>query len=279
MRTLSSRRACASVWLTSAATLVGLAFSPVLASAQTNEEILDKARTAFEEGTEHKDQLLAARRDFGRATDHYLELHRREVRSAALYRELGTAALLADRWPEAIWAYQMGLTLDANDRVLRERLAFARGKVIYPAAGQGQLAAESWPVWLHRPTFTELFLVFASFYTVASLAGAWAYASRKLIPFLIASFFTLGALGFGLGASMVWEKDNHDRAQPLVIIADNTPFYRGNGSSYPQHASVPLLPRGLEACIVHRRGDWLQIRLSTGEVGWLPRSQALIVEP
>jgi hypothetical protein len=70
-----------------------------------------------------------------------------------------------------------------------------------------------------------------------------------------------------------------DRRTPLVVIAANTAFYQGNAASYPQHASLPIVPRGLEARQIHARGNWLQIRLSTGEVGWLPRRQVLIVEP
>jgi hypothetical protein len=35
----------------------------------------------------------------------------------------------------------------------------------------------------------------------------------------------------------------------------------------------------MEAQQIHRRGHWLQIRLSTGEVGWVPASNLLVVEP
>lgn len=261
--------------------LLVLAFaSPAI--ARTNEEILAEAQTAFRTGVEHKDRLLLARVDFSRAADAYYELHERGVRSSSLYRNLGNAAVLADRWPEGIWAYQMGLALDPNDRAMREHLAFARGKVIYPVAGQGRLGADAWPVWLPRPTFFTLFTVFAIAYLLACIAGAGAFAIRKLLLLAPAVLFALIAIAFGIGAGIVWEQANADRAHPRIIVADkkgSIPFYLGNGPSYPQHTGVPLLPRGLEARIVHRRGDWLQIRLATGEVGWLPRNQVLIVEP
>jgi hypothetical protein len=79
----------------------------------------------------------------------------------------------------------------------------------------------------------------------------------------------------------MWRAGQHaefDRRTPLVVVAENTAVYRGNATSYLQHSTLPIVPRGLEARQIHTRGGWLQIRLSTGEVGWIPHSQALIVE-
>src|SRR5208283_5028376 len=113
--------------------------APALVRAQTDDEILAQAEAAFQRGVENKSRFLLARTHFSEATNRYLELHQRRVRTPALYRSLGNAALLADRWPEAIWAYHVGLKLDPNDASLREHLAFARAKVLYPASGEGRL--------------------------------------------------------------------------------------------------------------------------------------------
>src|SRR5207237_7950749 len=62
-----------------------------------------------------------------------------------------------------------------------------------------------------------------------------------------------------------------DRSHPLVIILDEgTPLYSGNGPNYSQHEEMPTLPAGLEARLLYRRGRWLQIELSSGDVGWVP---------
>jgi hypothetical protein len=247
---------------------------------RTDEEILAQAEAAFQRGVDNKSRFLLARRHFAEAASLYRELHRRGVRSPALYRSLGNAALLADRWPEAIWAYHLGLALDPNDAAMREHLAFARAKVLYPPSGEGRLDADTWPAWLHRPTRFELFCVFVAAYSLAWLAGtcAWLGSGRMVaVGALVAGL----ALLIGAGG-WLWHADRQadiDRATPLVVIAENSAFYQGNAASYPQHASLPLLPRGMEARQIHVRGSWLQIRLSTGEVGWLPRRQVLVVEP
>jgi hypothetical protein len=253
--------------------------APALAHAQTDEEILAQADAAFQRGVENKSRFLLARTHFAEAANGYLELHRRGMRSPALYRSLGNAALLADRWPEAIWAYHVGLNLDPNDAVMREHLAFARAKVLYPPSGEGRLDADTWPAWLHRPTLFELFCVFVVAYCLAWLAGTCAWVGNGWFAWLVAAAALCIASGAGAGLWHEQRQADIDRQTPLVVIAANTAFYQGNAASYPQHSTLPMLPRGLEARKIRARGNWLQIRLSTGEVGWLPRRQVLIVEP
>lgn len=252
---------------------------PGISVAQTNEQILADAQAAFREGIQNKGRLIQSRADFSKSADAYLELHRRDVHNPALYRNLGNAAALADRWPVAIWAYHVGLKLDPNDRAMREHLAFARSKVLYPAAGQGRPEADAWPVWLHRPTLLELGWLFGIGYALAWLTGTFAVATKTRAWMLLAFLTIQATILFGVWLTLEFARADADRQTPLVVVAENTALYRGNGPSYPQHASVPLLPRGLEGRIVHRRGEWLQVRLTSGEIGWLPRNQVLIVEP
>ncbi len=270
--------------LAACTTVLVTILSPALTHAQTapptDAEILAQAEAAFEHGVENKARFLLAQTQFAEAADRYRELHRRKVRSPALYRRLGNAALLADRWPEAIWAYHVGLSLDPNDAATREHLAFARAKVLYPPSGEGRLDADTWPNWLHRPTLFELFCAFVAAYSLAWSAGscAWLGIGRMAaVAALVAALAILIVAGAGL-----WHQQRRaeiDRRTPLLVIAENTAFYQGNATSYPQHSSLPILPRGLEARQIHARGNWLQIRLSTGEIGWLPRRQVLIVAP
>lgn len=273
------------------------------ANGPASEEILAKAETAFRHGVDHKAKLLMARKHFSEATDAYLRLHELGFRSAALYRSLGNAAVLADRWPEAIWAYHHGLRLDPNDRAMREHLRFVRGKVILPPSGQGRPDADVWPMWLYRPT--TLVLLVACFLAY-SLAWAGAMAMSRESPFVMFGAIAILLLAFvgvlvffsprpwrvlltcvalwlaALAGVALWQTNRQtviNQETPLVVLATNTDFHRGNGPSYPRHPVLPVLPRGLEARQTHRRGDWLQIRLTTGETGWVHASQTLIVAP
>src|SRR5690242_12821788 len=115
-----------------ALTMLTFFLVPACAHAQTGSDadILAQAESAFQQGIAHKNHFLQARPHFAKAANDYLDLHKRGVRSPALYRNLGDAALLADRLPEAIWAYHMSLAFDSNDARAREHLAFARSKVL-----------------------------------------------------------------------------------------------------------------------------------------------------
>ncbi len=261
------------------------AFGKAQGSLRTDEEIAGQAEAAFQRGVENKSRFLLARTHFSDAADRYLELHLHGIRNPALYRSLGNAAVLTDRWPEAIWAYHVGLKLDPNDAAMREHLDFARRKVLYPPTGEGRLDPETWPAWLHRPPPLELFGIFVGSYGVALASGTlvllrWRAGEGRFAPLTwIAGLALLIAVGSG---AALWHQQGQaefDRNTPLVVIAENSAFYQGNATSYPQHAALPMLPRGMEARRIHARGNWVQIRLSTGEVGWLPCERVLIVEP
>jgi hypothetical protein len=243
------------------------------------QTILADANAAFQRGIEQKSRVLVARKEFSAATDLYLTLHRLGVRNSALYLRLGNAATLADRWPEAIWAYHLGLQLDPNDQRLHENLAFVRGKVIYPPAGQGRPEPDAWPPSLYRPTVFDFTLSGAIAYALAWIFGtmAWRRGSFRLTVAAMMMLTVATLAAFGLWRHQ--EQARLDRETPLVVLAHNTSFHRGNGASYPTHPVLPLLPRGMEVRRLHTRGHWLQVRLTTGEVGWVPANAALLVEP
>jgi hypothetical protein len=238
-----------------------------------------EAEAAFDRGLENRSHLLVARKHFSEATDVYLKVKPLVIRTPQLYRNLGNAAVLADRWPVAIWAYQTGLKLDPNDSRMRDQLAFVRGKVLYSAKGQGRPEPDLWPGWLHRPTRVELLGLLFFLYVWQWIAISYWLVKRstKSVLFLVA--VTVVALLVCVGLRYEWHQLKVDRDTPLVVLVENSDFYRGNAASYPKHADLPFLPRGLEARQLHRRGDWLQIRLTTGEVGWVPAGNVLVVEP
>jgi hypothetical protein len=269
-----------------ALTLLALCLVPAAAEAETinYHGMLDGAEAAFRKGVEYKDRFLQARPHFAKAADQYYKLHELGVRSPALYRNLGDAALLADRLPESIWAYHMSVALDPNNARAREHLAFARSKVLYPPSGQGRLDPDTWPAWLHRPTLRQLLWTWIAAYAVAcvsvTISILRARAGRPLGAWVwLASIGAVLALTSGVALWQMNQRVEADHASPLVVVAENTPFYLGNATSYPPHASLPRLPRGMEVRQIHRRGDWLQVRLTTGEIGWLPAERVWIVEP
>jgi uncharacterized protein YgiM (DUF1202 family) len=123
----------------------------------------------------------------------------------------------------------------------------------------------------------ELFWISLFLYSATCVLGttAWLTDSPRLKLVALAAFVLAGLAIFGLWHAIIEQKTQRDA--PLVVVAENTPLYRGNGTSYAVQTSLPALPRGMEVRQIHRRGDWLQVRLTTGEVGWIPARAALVV--
>lgn len=201
-----------------------------------------------------------------------------------LYHDMGNAYLLAGDVPYAIFAYRKGLQLAPADSDLRANLEYARAQVLYPPSGRGQPEDDPFPDWL--PPLSRAVWVLL---TIAFYAAAWVFLTRWLVthrpPWPRPAFFLLllsAAAGFGWW----WHESVRalDSAQPLVVVGqDHTgqgiPFLRGNGDSYPPVPEVPALQRGMEARLLARRGDWLLIRLGTGEIGWVQGAQVLLDDP
>jgi hypothetical protein len=50
---------------------------------------------------------------------------------------------------------------------------------------------------------------------------------------------------------------------------------RGNGVVFPPRYDTPV-NRGVEGRLRFERGGWVQIELSGGEIGWVPRTAVLV---
>jgi hypothetical protein len=242
-------------------------------SSPADEQLLRQAEEKFRAGVAAQARVQEARRHFAEAAELFGELERRGVRSTGLYLNLGNAAYLAGQPARALWAYHSGLRLDQGNRPLRKHRDIVRAGVHYPPGGLARPDADPWFPVAQAPAM----LATLGLYAAACVAAAlWLRRrSRPLLGILTAlALMTL----LGLTASVrAWRQSEYDRAQPLVIVVTETGLYRGNGASYPTHPDLPAVGPGVEARLRLRRGAWLQVQFSSGEVGWLPASALLIV--
>ena len=248
-----------------------LAVASVAGATASEADVLARAETAFQEGVRLRDTPHQAKAHFLEAAAHYEELRRRGADNPALDRNMGNAYLLVGELPQAILAYRRGLRLAPDDRGLQAGLAHARSQVAYaPPGGLGQPPRAYRPPWLPRPA-SEWYLVLAlTPYTVGCLAVARWWMTRRgrllaiaSVAFVAAALWLAGLIGEEV---RVWQSDRH---AVVVITADGVPLREGNGVAYPARYDAPL-NRGVEARLLFVRGDWLQIELAGGEVGWVP---------
>ncbi|HMF13295.1 MAG TPA: hypothetical protein VKE94_13350 [Gemmataceae bacterium] len=257
--------------------LILLVAPPAESATRPDTQVLAEAESSFRAGLAEREDPGRARSSFLQAATDYEELRRRGADNAALYGNLGNTYLLAGDLPRSIVAYRHGLRIAPSDRRLQEGLAFARSQVAYPAGSAlGRPPVEQRPPWLSRVSsawYVTIALV-AHGLGCISLARWWITRRVRLLG-LSGTAFLVAILSFAGLVAEEW-RDADFANRPVVVISDDGVLLRsGNGLRYPPRSDIPL-NRGVEARLLYARGDWLQIELSGGEVGWVPREYALV---
>jgi hypothetical protein len=270
--------------------------APASAATPSSAEVLKRAEAAYRRGMKTYSITLEARKHFARAAACYEELRRRGFSNPDLYHNLGQSCLLAGDLPRAILAYHHGLRLDPGNAALQDRLEDARGQVAYTVAGSfGRPPVDNWPPWLPRlPLHVRLAVVVVLFCLACLAVTRWWMTRQGWLLWVISpAFTTLAFLGAGLvleARDRRWEADH-----PLVVVtAPRVVLHKGDGANYPCYdaqsrtwldtpgTSPPEatpLPRGVEARLRFDKGDWLQIELAGGEIGWVRRKGVVIDQP
>jgi hypothetical protein len=260
--------------------VIGLALVLALAVPGAAEDLAAQARASFTEGVRLRGEPDRAHPLFRQSADLFEELRRRGAANPSLFRDQGNACLLADDLPGAILAYRRGLRLAPNDRALQQLLAAAREQVVYGQPGTfARPPMESRPPWLPRLPLRGGLLLTCAAYALGwvSVARWWMVRRGPFLSLGLVAFAVAALLAAAMAAEAIEDRDQE--ARPLVVIADDGVLLRkGNAEAYPRRADTPL-NRGVEARLLFERGDWVQIELSGGETGWVPRAYVLIERP
>jgi tetratricopeptide (TPR) repeat protein len=246
-----------------------------LAGAIPEAERLALAEHAFDKGLSAMERPGEARRYFRQAAMLYEELERDGIRNSDLYLNLGNAEYLAGNVGSAILAYWRGLRVSPNDVGLHEALQYAREKTDYGSSARP--ATTSWPRWLPYPGSVAFMILAWLTYAFGWLALARRTVNRSGIVWVFV-FWTIAALALVISVAHEIQQTRDHRSPLVVVNADHVPFCRGNGEAYPRHDEMPTLNQGMEARRLYERGDWLQIQLPGGQVGWVHKKHVLVDE-
>jgi tetratricopeptide (TPR) repeat protein len=252
----------------------------LLAAPPAEDEVLGEAEAAFHQGLRQREDSREARRLFREAAARYEELRRRGAENADLYGNLGNAYFLAGDLPRAILSYRHGLRLAPANPSLRANLARARDQVVFPSSGAfGRPAVDHRPPWLPDiPVTLPILLAFLCYGACWLALTRWWMTRQSWLSLAALSLFVVSATLAGGLALHAW-RTREGRVHPaLVIAADGVLLRKGNGLAYPGSYEVPL-NRGVEAQMLYERGDWVQIELGGGEVGWVARAAVIIDTP
>jgi tetratricopeptide (TPR) repeat protein len=230
-------------------------------TAFSQEERLEKFRqgTGFYSGG-----------DYEKALDLWLDIYNTGYRSAELMYNIGNAYFKLDSVPSAILFYERALLRKPADEDINYNLQIAKTLVVDRFEEIPELFFVRWynSLALIRSTNSWAKLSLISFVVFLISLSLYFYTSRY--KFKVAGFWL--ALLFFLISFTSLTLSFRNRA----LVENNTAAIimspQVNGKSSPDSSGTDLfvLHEGTKVEIEDEVGEWLEIRLSDGNKGWIP---------
>jgi hypothetical protein len=231
---------------------------------------LKDAEAKFEAAASLRHDDIEARRAFRAATVAYYRVMQLGGETPALRLMQGNSSVLAGNAHFAIYCYRCGLAGDPYDRDLRRGLEYARTLVAYSSPEERQALTPKDNLFerIKRPVHRRG----AEFVAILGVLG-WLTLGRWIVtrkPWLLA-LAACALLATGAVVA-VWLVD-HSQDIPgqdvrHAVVEKSGVLRTGDGPSFSPAREAPL-PRGVEVRML-RGGQWVQVELADGSVGWLP---------
>jgi hypothetical protein len=207
---------------------------------------------------------------FEAARDRYNQVAEYGVEDARLFYNLGNAHFKAGELGRAILWYERALRLAPRDDDIEANLRFAN------LVKQDREPEEGNVVWgflidvFFFPSLNELCLSFSFLFLVLFILGVRRMWSRTAISAggLVLLVVCLGLVtldGIYLGMRIY----HQETVEEGIIVADQGTARSGPGE---EQTTVFVVHEGTKVRIARRQEDWLLVRLTNGQGGWLPMS-------
>lgn len=254
----------------------------ILALSAFASDSIESARKAYDDG------------DYKKAVEIYNQIIKNEGSSAAIYYNLGNAALKNNDFATAVTAYKRASRLKPSDSEISGNLEYALSKV--GDTNRMLLKGRQMSVTPDSPSFfSSLYLAFAA--KVSSYLWAWlalflfVVAVICMALYLFLTEVTIRKIGFfGAGISLLL-------SVVFVIFAFAAARYAGSEDecvareyrfdllSAPDSDSrkvASTLSAGTVFDIIERKKDadgnlWLKVRLNRDFIGWIPEKSVDII--
>jgi len=207
---------------------------------------------------------------YAEAIEHYEQIIAVKYESAELYFNLGNAYFKQGEIPSAILNYEKAKKLKPNDDDIDFNLNVANTKIVDKIEPVPELFLWQW--W-------------RAFYNIFS-ADAWAKISVMFMIlffilfglYLFSKLMTIRKIAFYSGIIVLfftlftfivaYQKYHVLTAQQEAIVF--TPTITIKSSPNPNSVDLFVLHEGSKVRIIEQVGEWSEIKIANGSVGWLP---------
>lgn len=230
----------------------------VTLGATAQEAVIKEAETAY------------TNEDYAKAAELYEGLLKTYGESAEIYYNLGNAYYKENKIAPAILNYERALLLDPGDSDIRFNLQLARQKSVDKIESVGEFFLSRW------------------IENIQNLGAADSWAKTGIVCFilfigcLILFFFSkwihLKKIGFYLGLLFLVlvvtanifagnQKDELENRTTAIVVA---PTVTVKSSPDASGTDLFILHEGTKVSIKSKLGDWNEIEMEDGNVGWMP---------
>jgi tetratricopeptide (TPR) repeat protein len=195
--------------------------------------------------------------------------------ASELYFNLGNAYYRTHRIPLAILNYERAKKLKPNDEEINFNLELARARIVDKINNLPEFFLMNWLRKLAHSFSADQWAVISmvSFFITLCFAGLFLFSSRRLIKQLA---FWLGILlvivTFSSFAVSQQQKHKLSVHNDAIII---TPAVTIRSSPDETGTELFILHEGSKVRIEDTVGDWLEIRISDGNKGWIKASDMI----
>jgi tetratricopeptide (TPR) repeat protein len=190
-------------------------------------------------------------------------------RSAALDYNIGNAYFKLNKIPDAILYYEKALLLSPGDEDINYNLGIARTFVVDRFDEIPELFFIRWFNFISLGLSTNKWAIISltSFILFLVLGSLFLYSSKyklKIFVFWTALFFiVLSSLSFSFALrnkKLIYDSGKAIITSPVI-----------NGKSSPDNSGTDLfvLHEGTKVTIEDEFGEWTEVRLSDGNIGWV----------
>ena len=215
--------------------------------------------------------------EYSYAIELYESVIEQELESYALYYNLGNAYFKENKLGPAILYYERAFRLQPGDEDIRFNLEVARSRTIDQINAVPLIFYERW--WkvfysLLSPN-TWAVLVIISLITSLIFMGIFFFSKTrglKISAFSLSSLFLFFTLVFMVSAKTQYY--NLFQKQESIIMIP-----RATAKSAPDETSPDLfvIHEGTKSRITNQLGEWYEVRLTNGNVGWVMKSALEII--
>jgi tetratricopeptide (TPR) repeat protein len=207
---------------------------------------------------------------YNEAIDKWMELYNTGYRSASLDYNIGNAYFKINNVPGAILFYERAHLLKPADEDILYNLQIARTMAVDKFVEIPELFFVSWFNFLSLSLSSNLWakISLITFILFLLLFSLYIYTSKyrfKVLGFwisLLMLLISISAFSFSSrNKTLVYNNPKAIIFRPLV-----------NGKSSPDNSGTDLfvLHEGTKVTVEDEVGEWLEIRLSDGNKGWVP---------